>query len=309
MAKSIKNLGLSIVNNLKYFILITIILISSSFLEASPEEGFTVVVLPDTQFYSEKYPDIFMAQTKWIAENKKKMNIKMVIHLGDIVENWNNIDEWKNANSAFSLLETNNVPFSVVPGNHDFRWRNYENYDHYFPASRFNRKDWYGGSFNNNQNNYQLMTYDKRDYLFIGLNFCPSRKEIGWAKSILKNHPDHFAILSTHGFLSTKGKRGIVGCWVTELMWKDLIKPQKNLQIVLNGHAHGEARRMDKNDSGKPVYQLLADYQEEANGGNGFLRIMRFVPSSQKVYVETYSPHLDKYKTGEKSKFILDIDL
>ena len=29
------------------------------------EEFFSVVVLPDTQFYSERYPDTFHAQTGW----------------------------------------------------------------------------------------------------------------------------------------------------------------------------------------------------------------------------------------------------
>ena len=35
---------------------------------AGAAENFTVVVLPDTQFYSESYPGIFDNQTQWIVE-------------------------------------------------------------------------------------------------------------------------------------------------------------------------------------------------------------------------------------------------
>ena len=33
------------------------------------DEDFSLVVLPDTQIYAWKYPEIFQAQTKWIADN------------------------------------------------------------------------------------------------------------------------------------------------------------------------------------------------------------------------------------------------
>jgi len=45
-------------------------------------EDFTIVVLPDTQFYSESYPATFAAQTQWIVDNKDAMNIVYVAHEG-----------------------------------------------------------------------------------------------------------------------------------------------------------------------------------------------------------------------------------
>jgi hypothetical protein len=36
-------------------------------LDVGPSNKFTVVVLSDTQFYSESYPGIFDNQTQWIA--------------------------------------------------------------------------------------------------------------------------------------------------------------------------------------------------------------------------------------------------
>jgi hypothetical protein len=56
------------------------------------------------------------------------------------------------------------------------------------------------------------------------------------------------------------------------------------------GHYHGEARRNDNNSCGEPVHQILADYQDDPNGGDGWLRMMTFRPELNQVDVITYSP-------------------
>jgi hypothetical protein len=50
---------------------------------AAPE-AFTIVALPDTQFYSSSYPETFAAQTQWIVDNKERLNIVFAAHLGDV---------------------------------------------------------------------------------------------------------------------------------------------------------------------------------------------------------------------------------
>ena len=47
------------------------------------EESFPVLLLPDTQNYSERYPDTYVAKALWIRQHTKEDNIKFVIHLGD----------------------------------------------------------------------------------------------------------------------------------------------------------------------------------------------------------------------------------
>ena len=66
------------------------------------ETSFTVVLLPDTQFYSEKHPDTYVAQTLWIRERRKDDNIKFAIHLGDIVQTSTKKPEWENANQMIT---------------------------------------------------------------------------------------------------------------------------------------------------------------------------------------------------------------
>ena len=67
---------------------------------AAKDEVFTVVLLPDTQFYSEKYPETYVAQTMWIRERVKTDNIKFVVCLGDIVQNAHVEEEWVRADQA-----------------------------------------------------------------------------------------------------------------------------------------------------------------------------------------------------------------
>jgi hypothetical protein len=110
------------------------------------------------------------------------------------------------------------------------------------------------------------------------------------------------AIISTHGYLDSDGSRI---SWIGgDRIWENLVVPHKNVFLVLCGHVIGEAERSDNLDN-RTVYQLLSDYQGRSNGGNGWLRIMEFVPSENTIYVKTYSPYLNQYETDSDSQFQL----
>ena len=51
-------------------------------------DPFTVVLLPDTQKYTQQSPEDnrYSAQTSWIKSNAEAENIEFMIHLGDIVQ-------------------------------------------------------------------------------------------------------------------------------------------------------------------------------------------------------------------------------
>lgn len=131
---------------------------------------FSIVVLPDTQYYSQSYPSLYYAQTRWIVENRYSHNILFVSHLGDIVHN-NDLyeQEWLVADAAMSELD-NVLPYGILAGNHDMQiGGTAQFYKKYFPDSRFQDYPWWGGSFNDNKNNYQLISAPGQKLIILHL--------------------------------------------------------------------------------------------------------------------------------------------
>jgi calcineurin-like phosphoesterase family protein len=264
-------------------------------------KNFTIVVLPDTQIYAQQYPEIFTNQTEWIAGRMNELNIVFVAYEGDIV-NGNSEAEWRRANSSLSVLD-GKVPYGMAPGNHD---KPTVLFNEYFPVSRYAGYTWYGGNYSQNDNSYQLFSAGGVDYIVVNLEFCPANGAISWANSVLQKESGRKAIIVTHGYMNTDGQRDVHICGGTGYIWSDLVVPNPNVFLVLSGHIHGEAMRSDRIGE-RAVYQLLADYQGEGRGGDGWLRILEFSPGEKMIYVRTYSPYLDQYRTGPKSRFEMPI--
>jgi hypothetical protein len=274
---------------------------------------FRIVVLPDTQRYSESYPHIYSAQTQWIANNANALNIRFVAHVGDIVQHDDSSTEWQRADAAMDILDSAGIPYSVVPGNadhaNDDTNGSTELYNTYFGPSRFSGRSWYGSNYRGNDNSYQLLTIDGDGYLFLSMDWCPSASELAWANDVLTTHSTRRAVLITHGYLNDDGgQSGVHFCGDTTYIWDSVVKRHHNLQIVLSGHVHdvdGQAYRMDWNWGGKRVHQMLANYQDYENGGNGWLRILEVNTDARRIDVKTYSPYLNQYMTGPASQFSL----
>src|ERR1041385_2161380 len=47
---------------------------------AGDESSFTVVVLPDTQYYASAHPEILEAQAQWIVRRRTSDRIAFVVH-------------------------------------------------------------------------------------------------------------------------------------------------------------------------------------------------------------------------------------
>ena len=272
------------------------------------KEKFSIVVLPDTQYYSESYPWIFENQTQWIIENKESMNIVFVTHLGDLVDHPLSIEEWNNANTSMSKLD-GNVPYGVLPGNHDGAESGADltNYNNYFGFGRFNNESWYGGAYQNiNTNNYQLFSAGGDDFLIFHIQFNPDDAVLAWASEVIDQYPSRMVIVSTHDFVHGYNYYSNSRSEIGNNMWKKLVKPHVDqIFLVLSGHYENEERITSLED-GYFIHQLLSDYQHKPNGGNGWLRIIEFSVINSEISIKTYSPYLNQYKTDSNSQFILD---
>ena len=293
-------------------------------LGSESESEFTVVVLPDTQFYSQSYPEIFESQTSWIVDNKDALNIKFVVHTGDIVNDGGDINQWNNADSSMCVLD-GIVPYIVVPGNHDYNNncadspKDASNFNAYFPYSRFEGYKWYGGHYpsDGNENNYGFFSFGNQEFLVIGLEFCPTDEVLAWTDNLIINHSDKKVILFTHSYMNYDNTRvdpgdffhcKYYGCCNTsyndgEDMWSELVSNHSNIVLILSGHIPGLGRRIDYVD-GQPIHQILQNYQMLENGGNGWLRYYTFKPDG-KIEARTYSPYLNAYETSYNNEFDL----
>lgn len=300
---------------------------------ASP---FTMAVLPDTQFYSQSSPETFLAQTRWIVENRAARNIAFVSHLGDIVQNnakgtTRNLVEWQRADAAIDLLDGDLaanpdglVPYSVALGNHDtdVMWSKpgvATRYDEFFGSSRYAARSWYVEASGMTGNHAQVFTAGGYRFLHLTLQFEPLDSDLAWARGIMARHPGMPTILSTHSFIqpSSAGRyvplQGQAGTADNpansgEQVFQKLVRTSPQIFLVMNGHFGGEFHQVSANAFGQPVLELAADYQGRVNGGDGWMRLLEFHPAAGEVRVQTYSPKLDQFERDADSEFTLPFD-
>ena len=296
--------------------------------------SWTLVLLPDTQVYAMHHPDIFTSQTKWIVENREGHNIKFVLQEGDITNN-NNPVQWGNARYSVSLLD-GVVPYAIAPGNHDYGPNGSAStrdslLSVYFPVSLFEDLPTFGGTFDREKldNSYHLFSAGGRDYLVLALEWGPRDAVVQWAGRVLEKYPDRTAMIVTHAYMYNDDTRydhtarpeqqwnphnyptaklpG--GVNDGEDLWAKLICPHSNAAFVFSGHVLGDGagRLTSTTPQGSVVHQILANYQMRKDGGEGYLRLVEFLPDGKTVQVKTYSPHLDRYMTTQEQQFILEM--
>jgi hypothetical protein len=291
-------------------------------LQAQSAGDFTVVVLPDTQYYSQSYPQIFNSQTQWIASNAAAQNIKLVIGEGDIVNVSSNATQWANAVHSIGILDQAQMPYALAIGNHDYNTlpptnRQATLFNQYFGPSRYSGKPYYGTTnypSGSNENFYETFTWGGKNYLILVLEFVPRGGAVAWAKSVLSSNSDKEVIVVTHSYLYSDGTTvdqcdtsDMVGDNNGAMLWSNLISQYPNISVVLNGHITNKfsARRSDIGVNGNFVHQIFANWQDWTNGGNGYLRIMRFSPSNNSIQVQSFSPYTGLFLTDAANQFTL----
>jgi len=289
----------------------------------APGPDFTIVPIPDTQYYTSQLNGgtnaMYKSQMNWIVSNRVTQNIVYVQGLGDCVENGDNVlNEWKRADTAVKIIEnpsttslTFGIPYGMNVGNHDQTplgsaggTTNY--FNTYFGTSRFAGRPYYGGSYGtNNNNNYVLFSASGVDFLVINLeyNTSPSQALLTWVKNLLTTYSNRKAIIASHYILTLYNTFGFEG----EAIY-NAVKSYPNVFLMLCGHITDESRRID-NYNGSIIHSLRSDYQDRTNGGNGWMRLMKFSPANNTIQVKTYSPWLNQFETDTNSQFTINYDL
>lgn len=315
---------------MRFFAILAVVLFSSCITKRS----FNLVLLPDTQNYSQQYPEIFEAQTNWIAQHADEF--EFVLHLGDIT---NNDKQWQVAARAMGFLDSK-VPYALVTGNHDMGTngkadvRNTDLFNRYFSYAEYSRRKGFGGAYEDGEmdNAWHTFKAGGNKWLVLSLEFGPRNKVLDWAMEVIEVHPKHKIIIQTHAYMysddtrmsSERGRR-----WVPqatglatdtgaeapndgEQIWEKLVSRYPNVIIVVSGHVlnDGVGTLVSQGKHGNPVYQMLSNYQNgvqgSQNGGNGFLRILNIDIEKKTISVKTYSPITDTYKRESDQEFVFE---
>ena len=261
-------------------------------------------------------------------------------------------EQWKAFSRLMERLD-GRVSYILCTGNHDYGHRKAESrktwFDDFFPTDRnpMSRRHLLGCNYNvfgnvtleNAVYEFTAPAPDNRKFLIFSLQFAPTDADLEWAKNIADDprFADHIGILLTHSYLRWTGERIQSEDYVVnreggnagEAIFQKLVYPTKNIRLVICGHIckgpdvweHGVAFSMDKNASGKTVAQMAFNTHfmgggAHGNGGDGWLRLLEFMPDRKTVKATTFSPlfaispstwHL-AWRHDERSEFTFTLE-
>lgn len=161
--------------------------------------------------------------------------------------------------------------------------------------------------------------------LIIGTEWAPRDEVLTWAKELCESdkYKDHTVIFLTHSLLKEKKGGGLPkltnnsGYKVSnpnwgQQIWDKLLYPCKNIRLAICGHTghpaaddgkepgsdydflSNMAYRCDRNASGLSVHQMMFNVQYLSGGaggcgGDGWLRLLEFLPDGKTIKASTYS--------------------
>lgn len=187
--------------------------------------------------------------------------------------------------------------------------------DHFGPE-RYAGRSWYAGSSPSGHSSFQRVTAGGMDLIFLHMPQDPRRAEVDWAKSILDANPGTLAHLTTHRYLFdyrlTEDLPGPLSLLPSgrfnaltylfggqtlkfedslsaEDLFEEIVSTYPNIWGVHCGHVDAEFKQTSTNAAGLPVYEILVDYQNMADGGGGWMRLLKFNPDANTVDVVSFS--------------------
>ncbi|MBE6582039.1 MAG: hypothetical protein E7648_02090 [Ruminococcaceae bacterium] len=271
--------------------------------EAPEDFAYSLLVLGDTQYMNDRYPENFVKIYDWILENKDTHKIQYVMGVGDITDT-DDASEWLRAKKQFDRLN-GKVPYSLVIGNHDGSEMMNATFNNDVYNATIDGK--YGDGV---ENSYRLITVGKVKYLIMTLEFGFRDEVIDWANEVIAAHPTYNVIITTHGYLSSNGA-GLLANGAdsqpssydetlndADVLWDNLVSKHANISFVICGHVGASTvHTLDAvGDNGNVVKQMLVNpqgFDARHPGGFGMVTLLYFNEDGSEMEVRTYSTVYD----------------
>lgn len=281
------------------------------------EGDYTMLVLPDTQCLVENWPQHFQEMTQWIADNKDRLNIQAVLHLGAMVDD-NLAVQWETVKEGMDRINAAGIPWMPMMGNHD----NSEYFNRYFDYETYGTgQSWFGGSYEEGKldHTYWFVTAGQREYLILSLGWAPTWEVLDWAKGIVEENPEKNVILTAHGYMNSNGQllSEVSSISITKYfkdrpegyqVW-EAFQGYENLVLAMGGHVPSPdvIQWIGQNGAGRDVSSLLFDRQrDDIENHYGMIGILTFHAESDTVDINWYSADLDALYR-EKNQFPIEV--
>ena len=295
--------------------------------QPTADTKFTIAIIPDTQqevvithAINGKY---FKNRTEWLADNKENLDLRFVIHTGDVV-NWGNEDEsqFEIAAEAMQVLDNAKIPSALCLGNHDTaavgvggsaadpantrtRLRDTTAFNKYFPVSNYPGINVFEAGKIDNA--YQCFEAGGCKWMVLSLELWPRTEVIDWACEVIENHPDYNVMVATHSYLTGDGKiyaGSDYGHNSPQTMYDNMISQYENVKFVFSGHVGNTKWRLDYGKNDNKVVSFLGCFH--SNNLNP-VQLLEIDTKAGTASIRTYSP-LDDSEWYECSAVAEDLE-
>ena len=215
---------------------------------------YSFIVLPDVQCMNRYKHQRFSDMIDWIVTNKENLKLKFLLAVGDLSDVGTEEQYYRDCATVMNKLN-NKVPWSFVPGNHDYDNNCRESRDTnflntYFPYSIHSQLPGFGGCYEEGkmENTYYLHDVGNIKYCVINLEFGPRMEVLQWANGICEQYSDRRVIIQTHAYMDPTGQytndNGAAGYkWASkvetttpEQFFNELVKKNSNVMMAIGGH-------------------------------------------------------------------------
>ncbi len=205
---------------------------------------FSFAVIPDTQDETTSASNPrFGDRTQYLVDNRERLNLKYVLHTGDVV-NWGWLvpSQFGVATAAVQRLADAGIPYALALGNHDTSavgWNGISGSTGYggsayahnpdcpsrlgaaecrsrllvrrtgafnsaFPLSGVKNL---GGVYEAGKVDNMWTTFEAggTKWLVLTLELWPRTEVVAWAAKVVAGHPGHNVIVQTHSYLTARG--------------------------------------------------------------------------------------------------------
>ena len=160
-------------------------------------------------------------------------------------------------------------------------------------------------------------------YLFVTVDYNPSKAVADWLNDLLTTYSDHKAIITTHSYMkatgevidSEKGETAYPSAYGPETMWKKVYSRHSNVFMIVCGHAtqaNIPIYTVNSGKNGNTVYQFLINPQtydlkdgQYGTQDQGLVMYMNFSADGKTISLNYYSTLLNKFLKG--ANYTLDV--